>query len=67
MSSGWTIDEAPDWYAAQHRAEQQAARELQDAQAMAEKRAVLHRIAIEDPDSGSLSEDEERDRSEWPR
>lgn len=36
-------------------------------QAMAEKRAALHRIAVEDPDSGSLSEDEERERSEWPQ
>lgn len=25
---GWTIDEAPDWYVAQYRAEQQAVREL---------------------------------------
>jgi hypothetical protein len=30
-------------------------------------RTRLHRIAVEEADSGSLSEDEERERSEWPR
>lgn len=38
-----------------------------DKAAMAEKRAALLRIAVEEADSGALSEDEERERSEWPQ
>lgn len=30
-------------------------------------RARLYRIAVEEAGSGSLSEDEERERAEWPR
>jgi hypothetical protein len=30
MGRNWSIDEAPDWYADQYRAEETAARELAD-------------------------------------